>query len=221
MRNSIRIGILVLGLAIGLAGGAQARQGGFIGVGLAGISASGDLDGNHVATDLTTEVEVAGKLGSGGGLFLNGGYGANAYLGFEILFSASSHTATSNLGGPVPPSTTATVGLLLLGVRLTVPVSDNFDLFARLGIGSSVVTYKDYSISLLGGANGNATFSGGATGYGLGMEFVGEHVGVEFGYTLFNASIDKASGTHLNGTFSPAIKETFSVADLAITYHFQ
>lgn len=218
------------GLLIGLltyAIPAQARPGWFVGGGLAQQSGSGDLDGKHAFTNSAgTTAIIAGELKPGTGFLIDGGYGFNKYVDFEIFSAVTSHKATSSVPGL--GDTTATVGSALIGLRLTYPVMDDkLELFGRLGVSGHTVDYEDYALqgSTIGTtfvytSKGKATFSGGGYGFGVGAEYQLEHVGFGLGYTQFQVKFDQAKGGGESGTLPSALNETLSLLDLTVLYHF-
>ena len=216
----------LLALLAGAPEVAEARQGFFLGVGLAQQSAKGDLDGSHVVTNSAgTEALSDGSLDSGGGIALDIGYGFNNYIGVELMLAATSNTSSA----PGLPDTTAAVGSDLLGLRLTLPVGSALDLLARVGVSGHAVIYPDRAFQgtqsggtfvASGPGKGNATFGGGGTAWGLGAEIFMGHVGLGLGWTEFTADINQASGGGISGSLPKTLHETFTVADLTVAYHF-
>jgi Outer membrane protein beta-barrel domain len=224
-RESISVLVLSLALAIGWGSTAQAHQGWFVGGGFARVSAAGDLDGQSLFVSPDgTEAIVNGSLDPGLGFVIDGGYGFNPYIAFEAMVTESHHNATAGFG---LSDSTANVTNTLLGIRLTYPASEQLDLFARIGLAGSTVKYTDYGFQGTTVGNiftptnsGNATFTGGGTGIGIGAEYFVDHLGIGLGLTRYNISFDQASGISFTGSLSPKLQENFTVLDLTFLYHF-
>jgi len=219
---------LALAVVIGITATAQAHQGFWLGGGFGSMSASGDMNGSSSAffTDASgTNAVEAGSLSSGTGLVLDIGYGFNKYLGIEYLFSQTHHSASSTVVGT---DTTANVSTGLLALRVTVPLEEqHLELFGRVGLSSHSVTYADYGLQGFTSGNvfketssGSATFTGSGTGIGFGVEYFIDKVGLELGYTLFQANMNQASTSSFSGGLSPVLKENFGLVDLDVSYHF-
>ena len=220
--------LLLAALSIG-AFTTQAREGFYLGAGFASVSASGDLKGNTFVTNTAgTEAEILGSLSSGTGIALEVGYGFNRYIGIEYLGTGTRHTASTDKKVIPANDTAATVGTALFGFRLTAPVAKSFELFARFGMASSTVMYDEYSVPgtttgtvfTPSGKGGALTLSGAGSGYGAGFEILGEHLGFELAYTVYDVSFDRGKGVHSSGSLPKAIKETLSAGTAIVAYHF-
>jgi hypothetical protein len=229
MRGALRFLLLLpVTLSIG-AVTAPAREGFYLGAGIASVTASGDLKGNHFITNTAgTEAEVLGSLSPGAGFALEIGYGFNKYLGVEYLGTGTFHNATTNKSVIPVNDTRATVGTALIGLRLTAPVAQRFELFARLGAASSSVLYDEYSVpgtaagpAFTPSGKGSAlSISGTGSGYGAGFEVLGEHLGFELSYNVLSIAFDQAKGSVTSGSLPKAQKEEFTVTVANVLYHF-
>ena len=223
VKRGVYIGLAFLFLVV-VGKDADARQGFWIGGGLASLSANGDLDGTNGAgahDPITGTSVVAGKLSSGSGVNLDIGYGFNPYLGVELLIAQTRHTASTDPSLPIAKhDSTADVTTSFLGLRITIPAIENkLDAFFRIGLSGHTVKYGDYTVDIAGNQS-EATFSGSGTGVGFGAEYFIGHVGVGAGYTLFSAKIDQASGDGVTGTLSSPLHENFGLTDITVAYHF-
>jgi hypothetical protein len=226
-RTTLCFLLLLLGIVSIGAITAQARQGFYLGGGFSSVSASGDLDGTKfLSTASGTEADVLGNLGSGTGYNLEIGYGFNKYLGIDYLFTHSKHNASVIQN--IFPDTTATVDVGLLAFRLTAPVLDSLEIFAKVGAATGTVKYADYSVQgttsggifTASGSTGQFELDGSGSGYGVGVEFLMDHVGFELAYTAINITFDQGKGTAASGTLPSSQKEAFTIVTGNILYHF-
>jgi hypothetical protein len=217
---------LALMLAWGVVGTAQARDGFYLGAGLASQSASGDLDGEgyYINAD-GTKLALVGEIGSGTGLAWRIGYGFGENFAIEALSTTTSHTANHDIHDE---SSNATLSALLLGVRLNLPVSDNMELFGRIGYGGYAVVYDSYGLT--GGVSGSTfvvlsdtdvTFSGSGTGIGVGAELMLDQVGVELGFTSHQATLKNISGLGSDGSLDEGLSVNITAIDVIVSYYFR
>jgi hypothetical protein len=214
--RGIAIALAMAGAMACGAATAEAREGFYLGAGFAGASGTGGFDGTSFQTDSSSNKYLFGTLGSGTGLSLDLGYNFTKYFGIEYFSTSTLHTVSYSSQA----DSAAAVGLGLLGVRFTAPLAKSFELFLRLGTAAAIVDVE--AGALAGGTVPSAVeYSGDASGYGVGFEILGDHIGVGFGYTLFAASFDEAK---INGqsTFmlTKHVNENFAVTDVTIAYHF-
>ncbi len=212
--------ILALGLLFLLAQGAAAREGFFLGAGLASQSMSGDIDGDlgfcSEPTCSTPPVVVPGELDPGGGLGFVIGYGFNENVAIEYLFLTTSHDATHNA---LPGETqSAVLASGLLGARLGAPVGDSGEFFGRIGTGGYVLEYED--ATLTGGATfSDATFTGSGIGIGVGYEVFFDHAGLEIGYTVHDVTFEELDAGGVTGTIDD-VDVTIGALHVLLVYHF-
>jgi hypothetical protein len=216
----------VLAVLMLLSWTAHAREGFYLGAGGATQSASGDLDGTHYFVSSNgSEAILAGKLNSGSGLALLVGYGFSPHVGIEYLAASTSHKATHSL---VNLESDASLTAGLFGLRFNFVAAKSFEMFVRAGYGAGTVEYKDYAQqgSLVGNtfvytSTNKVTFTGAGTGYGLGMEWLGDKIGVSANYTVINVNFDQSSGSSSFGTLPKKLAETITQAALIATYYFK
>lgn len=216
---------LAAGLAAGIAGTVQAREGFYLGAGLASQNAAGDLDGEAYGLSADgTKLALVGEIDGGSGLAWRIGYGFGENFALEAMGAMTSHTANHDL---IDDSSDATLTTLLLGARLNLPTSDNLELFARIGAGGYSVSYDSYGLEgfLSGGTfwvtdDGEVTFSGSGTAIGVGAELMLDRIGVEVGLTSHQATLDEVSGVG-SGSLDEDLSVTITTIDVIISYYFR
>jgi hypothetical protein len=220
-------GMLVVLVCCAVATTALAKKGFYIGGGFGTQSASGDLDGKgQVTTAAGDRLGSFGKLESGSGNDFDIGYNFNPYFGLEYFSVVTQNNATHQFEAN---DSTALAASALLGVRLTAPMANWLEGFLRVGNGASIVRYEKYGHKGTTTGNVFTASSEGAfevvgTGlaYGLGLEFyAGQHIGIGFGYTVFNAKYNRAQvAGDAPGSLAKALSETLTATDLTFAYHF-
>ena len=196
-----------------------AKKGWYLGGGLASQRVEGGFEGNSIycseGSCTAPPIVAPGKPGSGSGINFLVGYQFNPNVGFEYLFSSTSHKATHS---GKPEEETLTVSSGLIGLRLATG-GEPFDLFARLSLASNILTYADATWA--GGSTWKeATFSGAGNGYGVGMAYLADPWGLEFSYNVHNTSLVSLSAGNKTGEITPVSIKVTSLAGTMV-YHFK
>ena len=217
--------LALLALLTALAGTATAREGFYLGGGLASQSVSGDLDGTQgILATSQTVVIIPGALDTGSGLALLVGYGFIPMLSVEYLFASTSHKASTNL---VNLDSDATLAAGLIGLRANLLVDDNLELFARLGVSSGIAEYKSYALhgSMQSGtfvynSTSSAKFTGAGIGYGVGAELFLAKVGFGASYSVLAVNFTQAEGGGASGALPSTLSSSITQLALTVTYSF-
>ena len=196
-----------------------AKKGWYLGGGFASQSVEGGFDGStgycSEGSCTMPPIVVPGKPDSGSGINILLGYQFNPNVGFEYLFSSTSHKAT-HIDRPEGESLTVSSGLI--GLRLATG-GEPLDLFMRLSLASNILTYADATW-----AGGNtwkeATFSGGGTGYGVGMAYQMDPWGLEFSYNVQNTELNTLTAGNITGEINPVAIKVTSLTGTMV-YHFK
>lgn len=219
--KTMRMGALLGLVLLVCAATAQAKEGFFLGAGLATASSSGDLNQPTagILLDANT-VALTGDLESGGGISLLIGYGFNDNIAIDYFISSTIHDAVYDDGVDHLTFDTSVV-LGTIGLRLGGMVSDNSELYVRLGTGAAVVTYTDnvYSTSSPYPI-GDTELSGPASGGGVGWSYATTNWGVQVQLSRFSASFDTADTPIGSGSFIDEPTADFTVFDVTAVYHF-
>ncbi len=226
------MGRVLVALAVALAccavtSTAFAKKGFYIGGGVSSQSASGDLDGKKQVTNSAGDrLGSIGKLDSGSGLDFDLGYNFGEYFGFEYMQVVTLNKAKHQLE---KNESDAGVVSQLLGIRLTAPMAEWLEGFLRLGAGSTVVSYDKFGHA---GTTAAGVFTatddrsfdmvGAGPAWGLGLQFyAGQHLGISFGYTVFNTKFTQARiGDDSFKKLPKNLAETVSATDATVTWHF-
>jgi len=223
MRN-LAATLMALAMLTLLGGGmVVAREGFYLGGGIANQSVSGDLDGSEaiISSSLTVAI-IPGALDTGLSVLV--GYGFTPALSVEYLFASTSHKASSAL---VSLDSDATLATGLIGLRANLLVEDNLELFGRFGFSSGIATYADYALrgSIVGGgfaytSTDSVTFTGSGVGYGVGAELLVDKVGFGASYTVLNVDFEDAAGGGVSGVLPSKLSSTITQLALTVTYNF-
>lgn len=221
---------VVVGVAIWLASTAagivQAREGFYLGAGLASQNVTGDLDGEAVFLDAAgTKAALVGEIGQGSGLAWRIGYGFGENFALEATGATSAHTAEHDAYND---SSEANLSAVLLGARLNLPFSDSLEVFGRIGVGGYSVTYDTYGLTGItaGGvfyvlSETDVTFAGSGTGIGVGAELMLGQVGIELGVTQHQAQLDRISGLGVENDEIESLSLSITAIDVIVSYYFQ
>ncbi|HUJ73722.1 MAG TPA: outer membrane beta-barrel protein [bacterium] len=213
--------LLLVALALG-AQPALARQGFFAGGGVASQDFSGDFKGDSSLTSVDgTQVIVPGKPDTSNGLEFMLGYGFNRFFGLEFDLALTGNFAHADVAG-FPSKSSSSVSTDMLGVRLTLPATDRWDVFARLGLAGATMSFRSFAhanLGTLGTVPRSVAFSGYGTAGGLGVEYFFGHLGIGLGYTQYQIGFDRSSATGISALPS-TLNETINQADVTAAYHF-
>jgi hypothetical protein len=218
---------LALGLAFctALAGAGQAREGLFVGAGVASQSPGGDLDGTRSYQDPNRTVALlAGTMGSGTGYVLAAGYGFGKRLGIEYEAALTNHTASH---AAIVDASPASLASGFLALRGSFPLGGNVAGFIRAGYGQYTAKFDRYALTGFGlknvsGYTGAASvkFSGAGLGYGAGVEVESGKLGVNIAYTRHDAQLNHIEGGGMSGTLPTALSVPITALTALATYHF-
>ena len=145
------------------------RRGLYAGIGLVLNSVSAPkLDGNTiwVASSGNQGIELGSLASTSFGIDYMIGF-RNRAISFEYLSISTTHNATFS---STPYSAKATVAGSLFDARLSIPLSNTFELFGLAGLGFYSVTYDRFGLSITG-ATGKGTLSGLGFAYGGGFDY--------------------------------------------------
>jgi len=199
-----------------------AREGFFLGGGLANENATGDFKGNAALASVDgTEVIVPGKPGAGNGLELMLGYGFNRYIGIEFDLADTGNIASAHVPG-FPSKSSSDVSTNMIGARLTLPVSHAWDLFARLGLAQATMEFDSYAqdnFGTFGTVSHGVAFYGYGYAAGVGAEYFIHRWGIGAGYTLYQIAFTQSSADGISA-LPRTLKENLGQADLTVAYHF-
>ena len=214
--------LVVLAFTLQLTTEAQAaKRGWYVGGGSAASSVTEGLEGdgcysrNNSCTN--TVVVYPGKLEPGGGLALQAGFRFSEGFSLDYFTATTTHEAEHEAFA----GETQEVGLFsgLLGPRFHFLMFGDVELFFRLGIGWYAVEYMN--AAKVSGKSGleKASFQGQGYGFGTGLEIFFDQIGLEFGYTQQNASLDTLTAGNEESSID-ALEITFVSTNLSVLYHF-
>lgn len=204
---------------------AEAREGFYLGAGLAHQSVSGGLDGDEAfgSGDGTVAI-LAGKPGAGSGFAFAIGYGFNPAIGIEYLFASTSHKASHSL---VNFDSGMTLSTGLIGIRISHSATDNVELTGRVGFTSGIATYDKYTLhgntvgsTFVYTSTSEAKFTGSGFGFGIGLEYFFDKVGLSANFSLLNVDFDKGEGGGISGELSKDLSATITQLGFIISYYF-
>lgn len=106
------------------------------------------------------------------------GYQFNKHIAVEAQYSGAGKFTTTNTSAKADTFALSAVG--------TLPVSDSFSLYGKLGYGSTKSSVSSTAAGVTGATRGTAT-------YGLGMQYnATPGIGVRFGWDRYGAAITSA-----------------------------
>lgn len=220
------LAVLVAALALSLvlpATPARARPAGkpiTLGMGVAATRAAGGLDGQRVVTESGGSglTSYLGKLDNGHGSLLMGGMTLTPSMALELLLLSTRHDARhESLPGETLP---AHVGSLLGTVRLMLPLSEDFELFGRLGAGPVIVRYSDNTRLPPTSARFGAALSGLSIAAGGGVAMFFDPLGLELAVLQQRARLSEISAA---SNTMPSFRDTYinlGSVTLILTMHF-
>jgi Outer membrane protein beta-barrel domain len=201
---------------------AFAREGFYLGAGLAHGTSTGDFNGTTSFVDSTgNQTIVAGKPGDTDGLNVMFGYGFNPYIGIELDLLSMGGIGSADVAG-FPGKSTDGLGIQFLAARGTLPVTDHLDLFARLGLAGASYWFSSFrtiNFGTVGTQPGGVTYYGSGLGAGIGAEYFIKNVGIGLGATQYGLTFDQ-TGTSGISALPNRLRETVDVVDLTVAYHF-
>ncbi len=182
--------VAVLALLLWLATPALAQRSdrpGYLGVGLTSSAVDSDLDGNGFFVNDTNTIQVfPGKLDDGTGFHLMIGGRITDIIAIEGLLIVTGHDATH---AAFPGETQeAAIATLLGNARFMLPLGDSFDLFARVGLGLTTLSYEDAVVLPPSTVRQEATMSGGTFAVGGGLTVHLDPIALEL--SMLNQSTD-------------------------------
>lgn len=222
--------ITLTAVALLLFGGAthhaEAREGWYVGGGLADQSVSGGLDGNKdFSNSAGTVVILAGKPDAGTGWDLVVGYGINKILSVEGLIADTSHTASHSA---VTFKSNMDLVTSLIGVKASYQPMDNLEVYGRAGLATATATYAKYALhgtttsgTFTFSSTSEASFDGSGFGAGGGVEYMIDHIGLSANYNLLSVKFDQAHGGSTSGKLPSELSSTISQFDFNVTYYFR
>ena len=205
---------------------AEAREGWYVGGGLADQSVSGGLDGNKDFTNGTgTVVILAGKPDAGTGFDVVVGFGINKILSVEGLVADTSHTASHS---DVTFKSKMDLLTTLIGVKAAYQPTDNIEIYGRAGIATATATYAKYALhgtttsgTFTFTSTSEASFDGSGFGVGGGAEYMIDHVGLSANYSMLSVTFDQAHGGSTSGKLPHELSSTIGQFDFNVTYYFK
>ena len=205
-------GVLLLLLAAATPAQALTR-GWFMGVGLANQSLAGEIDGKTTLVGVDHTVQP-GRLESGGGFSLTGGYNMDINFGLEFLIASTNHKALHTVAG----AQTAKLTSSTLAARIATG-GRRLDLFARLGWGVRTLTYDTAATTTLPQQSAKLTGRGGS--YGVGFEHLSNNWGLEAAYNVDKVRYDHVDAGTTSGNLNPGVYASVRALLFSVNYYFR
>lgn len=197
----------------------QAREGLYLGFGLAQQDLGGDLTGNSTLQNADGSHEARlGAPDAGQGVSMAGGYGLTEIIAVEFHLSITQHDAVF---GPATQQE-AELTSAFFGVRLNLPVGDQLELFGKVGFGGYELVFEQ--ANFLTGGNSpqdKVRLSGSGFGAGIGVAVRLGGFGVELGAVRQTVEFDTIESLNFPAEFSPALSVDVTTISLLLTFHFQ
>lgn len=190
----------------------------YIGAGTASGTPTGDLNGSQVYIgDPVSGPFVFGvDLEEGDGVAINAGFALNKSIAFEVLYTITSHTATSNY---YPGETlNADLTAFLIAVRPMLPIGP-LEVFGRFGIGIYNLKVQGNAEAPLGSARQDSSFDGDGYAYGAGVALSLGRLGIEAGITQHKFSFRSLEAAGNRGEIS-SIGMKLKTVSVILTLHF-